>query len=150
MKNKEKRTFLALFYVSMMIMSIIPLGISILGSISSDPPSSGDWIVEDVTTISGQTITMNGSIVVTNGGSLSVSGSTIILAGFDGGVAGGEWNITVNKGGSLTLTNSHLTTDDASYHSYLYFNGSDLTITSTSIERFTFDSSINIIGRSAT
>ena len=53
------------------------------------------------------------------------------------------------NGGSLSITNSKLTTDDPSYVSNLLFNGSSLTIDGTTFEHFSHVSAIRILGGDA-
>ncbi|MFW9905537.1 MAG: right-handed parallel beta-helix repeat-containing protein, partial [Candidatus Thorarchaeota archaeon] len=102
--------------------------------------------MDDTSTVSGQTLVMNGSIVITTTGSLTITDSIIIFAGNAGAVSSGDWNITVNSGGSLSITNSKLTTDDPSYRSNLRFNGSSLTIEKATFEYFSYGSAIHILG----
>jgi parallel beta-helix repeat protein len=149
LKKIDKNQFLQLCIIFSLFLNVILLSVSFPNKISSDPPVTGDWIVDDTSTVSGQTLVMNGSIVIAATGSLTVTDSTIIFAGNAGAVSNGDWNITVNDGGSLSITNSKLTTDDPSYTSNLRFNGSSLTIEGTTFEHFSYGSAIHILGGEA-
>lgn len=146
MRIKEKKQILQLIILSCLLFNIVSWGISIPNSISSTPPASGDWIINDVSTVSGQTLVMNGSIVVGETGELTIADSTIIFAGNTGTVGNGDWNITVESGGSLSISNSELTTDDPSYHTFIDFNGSSLTVSDAIFNYFDYFYAIQIHG----
>lgn len=146
MRMKHKKLFLQLCMLFSLSLNLISLGISTPNSISSDPPVTGDWIVNDTSTVTGQKLVMNGSIVVNRSGSLTITDSTIIFAGNAGAVGNGEWNITVLPTGSLTITDSVITTDGVGYIYHLFAEkGSTLHIdngTFTNIGHSGFDGAI--------
>ncbi len=68
----------------------------------TSPPSSGDWVINDVTTVDGETLIINGSIIINTTGALVIRNSIIKMnVSYDG-----EHGIVVYPGGNLTVINS--------------------------------------------
>ncbi|MCK4969079.1 MAG: right-handed parallel beta-helix repeat-containing protein, partial [Thermoplasmata archaeon] len=70
------------------------------GALAVDPPASGDWVIDDVTTASGTDIVVTGNVTVARGGSLSLSDLSLLINVSEDG----EYNIDVQPGGTLTMT----------------------------------------------
>ena len=48
-------------------------------SAQTDPPTSGNWVISDTTTINGVTIILNGSLIIETSGTLNLLNSHLIL-----------------------------------------------------------------------
>jgi hypothetical protein len=70
------------------------------GALAVDPPASGDWVIDDVTTASGTDIVVTGNVTVARGGSLSLSDLSLLINVSEDGA----YNIDVQPGGTLTMT----------------------------------------------
>ncbi len=102
------------------------------------PPVSGDWIIDSSESISDASVTLNGSIVIKSGGTLTLSNVDLTFAMNDQGATDGEFNITVQDGGTLIIENDcYLTTDDPTLRSYILAeSGSSIDISDSAIDNF--------------
>jgi hypothetical protein len=86
---------------------LVLLGLCAVAAVASaqtDPPSSGDWVVNDNTVVSSKTITITGNIIVSGGGGhLQLTDVNIRFSG-----SGGHTFI-VTSSGRLTMTNGSIT-----------------------------------------
>ena len=89
--NDQSRTY---SLASLLIILTGLIGPFICGA--GPPPASGDWIIDDTTTIDTQAIVLNGNLVVEAGGSLTLNSVTLEL----NVSADGEFGITVDPGGN--------------------------------------------------
>jgi len=69
------------------------------GALGADPPATGDWVVDDTTTLTNQDIVVTGDVIVRNGGSLTLTGGSLSL----NMTAHGQHGILVENGGQLVL-----------------------------------------------
>ncbi|MGQ4895070.1 MAG: right-handed parallel beta-helix repeat-containing protein [Candidatus Njordarchaeia archaeon] len=96
--------------------------------IGTPPPSSGDWIINDITVVEGETIVLDANITVKNTGALILKNSIIKM---DVDVKG-EHNITVY--GNLTMISSTITSNDgATQYIFECADGSKIRIESSEI-----------------
>ncbi len=115
--------------IQVIILTLILLngifGISFVGinadveSISADPPASGDWEITTSEILTGSW-KLNGSIVVRSNAFLTITNAHVEFMGAtDGTLSDGEWNVTVEERGSLTIFNSTIKTDDPTFRTYI-------------------------------
>ncbi len=111
-KNKTIDNISLYIPVTLVLLIALISIILISGNSSAvNPPSQGDWIINDNTVIENQTVDIIGNITVVNGGSLTLKNVTIIMSCS----YNGEFNITIENGGTLImrdLDNSKGTTWD--------------------------------------
>ena len=73
------------------------IGATITGT---QPPASGDWVINNETVVTDEVIDFTGSVIVNSGGSLRLVNSTLkIKCNTDG-----EYGIVVNSGGAMEIT----------------------------------------------
>lgn len=69
-------------------------------------PVSGDWIIDNATTITGETIILDGNLFVNDGGSLTLDNTTLKM----NCSKDGEFGIFIKNGGAITIkSNSYIT-----------------------------------------
>ena len=97
----------------------------------TQPPSSGDWVIDDITIIKNDDIIVNGSIIINNGGALILENSTIRMnLNYPG-----QYKITVNSGGNLTIDNSKITAfNTTNYYTIEVLSGAVFSTNSSTIE----------------
>ncbi len=85
------------------------------------PPVTGDWIISGNESLSDTALLMKGSIYIQSGGSLELDNVDLTFAIDAEGAVNGEFNLTVEEGGTLQIINSSITTDHESKYTYLEF-----------------------------
>ncbi len=96
--------------------------------ISSAPPVSGDWIIDEKTIIKDDTLIVNGSIIVTSTGELILLNSEIYM-NLD---SDGQYRIDVY--GNITIVESKITAYNTEYNYYIrVFYGAKLHIENSEI-----------------
>jgi len=103
---------LSVFIIVIVFFSILLVAPQTPATADSEPPEFGDWIINENTTVTGETIVVNG-IIVENGSRLILDDCVLKI---DWGVAGYN-GIKVETGGELYVYNSTIT----SYQSYQYY-----------------------------
>ena len=92
------------------------------------PPASGNWTINDVTVVEGETLIINGSIIVNTSGALILKNTTIYM----NLTANGEHWIDVY--GNLTMIDSTITAYNTSNKYFIRaFNGSKIRIEDSEI-----------------
>lgn len=76
------------------------LALALTASAQTNPPASGDWTINDVTTISNQAVLIKGSVNVNGGGRLTLDNVALSVQPSNEGSNG----LTVNSNGRLTMT----------------------------------------------
>ncbi|MFX0022740.1 MAG: right-handed parallel beta-helix repeat-containing protein [Candidatus Hermodarchaeota archaeon] len=98
-------------------------GTSILSSFSSnssDPPTIGDWIINDYELRQNEVLNLNGSIIIEENGYLNLSSIDLTFQMKAQGVVNGSFNITVLDGGTLTVeSGSKVSTDDPKFLTWI-------------------------------
>ena len=92
--------------VTILALYLAMLGAMLAMSVSAgDPPSSGDWIIDDTTTLAGTDITVRGNITVQSGGTLTLIDLDLLVDL----PHTGAYAIEIKAGGSINL--DHVTVD---------------------------------------
>jgi hypothetical protein len=68
-------------------------------SAQTDPPYSGDWVIADQTSLSGQALLVTGNVIVTRGGSLNLTNVDLRMDS----TMPGEFGVIVQAGGRLSI-----------------------------------------------
>jgi parallel beta-helix repeat protein len=91
-------------------------------------PSNGDWVVDSETRMENEDLTLNGNLVIQSGGNLTLSNVILRMnCSYDG-----EYNITVEIGGHLTIkSNSTVTAVNSSHAWCLKARGATLNLFSS-------------------
>jgi len=110
--NISKKVVVVVIIIAFMLLLSNPVVAQ--GEVSgTSPPSTGDWIISDTTYVFNETIILNGSLIVTSDANLTLDHVTLLFnCSYDG-----EFNITVQSGGSLNITYSTISSVDI----YRYF-----------------------------
>lgn len=119
---------------SALIISILLLGMLFASTptpatADSEPPEWGDWVIKENTTVTGETIVVNG-VIVENGSALTLDNCVLKI---DWGVTGYN-GIKVEAGGELYVYNSTITANK-SYQYYRFDVYGKLRIEKTDISR---------------
>ena len=96
--------------------TLVALGATVVAQ--TDPPSSGDWIVED-NTFWGSDLTLAANITVNNSGALKLDNMTLTMDSSIDGLL----TIYVEAGSSLELANVNLKASDADAHYWFEARG---------------------------
>lgn len=84
------------------------------------PPSSGSWIIDELTVVENREILLNGSIRILSNGNLTLDNVTLRM----NSDSGNNYNVTVYNNGALyTKNNATITAYDTQYH--WYFSAAD-------------------------
>ena len=87
---------------TVLFLGLLALALGVVASLAlaqTPPPTIGDWVVKDDTTIEGRTVTLSGNLTVADGGHLTFVDVTLIM----NSSIPGRFNITVESGGWLEL-----------------------------------------------
>lgn len=84
-----------------------------LSSGDNGPPEWGNWVIDEDTTVTGETIVVHGDVIVKNGSSLTLDNCVLMI---DSKVPGHN-GIEVEAGGELYVYNTTIT----AYQSYQYY-----------------------------
>jgi len=91
------------------------------------PPASGDWVVDSVTTVQNEDVTLNGDLLIQNGGVLTLDDCTLVIHS----TSNGEFGIYVNgsNGGALNLYHTMIKANEhANGYRFEVFDNADLDI----------------------
>jgi hypothetical protein len=105
---KQINIKLALLLVAgVLALSLMVLSGSALGTITGDqPPASGDWVIDNPTTVRGEMITVYGNLTIND--ILTIDASTITMNLTEEGAT----KVNVTSTGNLKMTGSTITSDD--------------------------------------
>lgn len=80
-------------------------------------PETGDWTINNATTVKDEVIVLSGNLLVNDGGSLTLDNATLKM----NCTTDGQYGITVKSGGGLTIQGgSHITNNGAgNYHLWI-------------------------------
>ncbi len=107
---------LFIFLVTAIVVPLNWLPNSQAAIVGVQPPADGDWVIDENTTVTDETVVLNGNLVVTNSSKLSLVDSTIKL----NCTADGDYGIMVGDGSSLEASNTIFTRNgDHAYTFYL-------------------------------
>jgi len=110
----------------MMIVSALLLTVA---AAYTPPPANGDWTVSDVTSISGQTITLNGNLYIKANGRLELNDSTLKM----NCASDGQYMIKVEERGELVLNGTTVTCTNTNWRYKFQIYGK-ATVTNSIIE----------------
>ncbi|UCC93957.1 MAG: hypothetical protein JSW25_04640, partial [Thermoplasmata archaeon] len=123
--NRHLRLF------SMMAMAIILMGLAIMalllipgalgGTIVGDqPPATGDWVINQDTTVTGSVVTVKGNVIVN--GNLTLWSSSVLIEG----AADGSIGINVTPGGRLSANDSNIVSSNGRPYYFRVYDEMDL------------------------
>jgi parallel beta-helix repeat protein len=92
-------------------------------------PEQGDWIINDATVATGETIEFTGMIIIEDGGSLTLNDVDLKFKSSTHGKCG----ITVKKGGSFITDGGSITKSGTGNYSFRGFSGATVTLVDTTI-----------------
>lgn len=93
------------------------------GTGQTPPPASGDWSITDSTTISNQTINLDGNLVVKSGGRLILDNVVLKM----NCASNGQYMIKVESGGGLVLNGTTVTCPtDGLYYKFQIYGDADI------------------------
>ncbi|MEW6070252.1 MAG: right-handed parallel beta-helix repeat-containing protein, partial [Candidatus Thermoplasmatota archaeon] len=107
---------LAIFLLTSLLFSIFPLSQT---ARASEPPPWGDWVVENNTTVTNETIIVHGDVIVKSGGTLTLINCVLKIDSPIPGLNG----IEVEKGGGLCVYDTIITSNGASQYYYFEVYG---------------------------
>lgn len=121
-------------YVAIALMIIIAFKVIVDSSVAESPPkngaTSGDWIITELESRIDERIWLNGDIIIQDDGELILNNVTLIF----NCTTEGEFSLIVEKGGTLSTTNSNLSWNENDKKTYGVFVNGSVTIESTTIE----------------
>jgi hypothetical protein len=121
---------LSIFFSLVLLISLTSTNVSAT-IIGTPAPTNGDWIINNATTVTDETIIMDGDIIVNDGGSLVLDGTTIKM----NCSTDGQYGITVKKGGTFTIKDSSLITKNGSKNYFLIVHkGASFSMDDSTIE----------------
>jgi hypothetical protein len=98
--------------------------------------NNSDWIINNTTLISDQTIFLDGNLTITPSGNLTLRNTILMLNCTENGT----YHIKVESGGTLLIEKSNITTSDPKYRSYWEVGSdSDYTLINTDVSNFGWD-----------
>ena len=106
---------LFIFLVTAIVVPLNWLPNSQAAIVGVQPPADGDWVIDENTTVTDETVVLNGNLVVTNSSKLSLVDSTIKL----NCTADGDYGIMVGDGSSLEASNTIFTRNGV--HAYTFY-----------------------------
>lgn len=131
MAGRRFALFIALLFV---IMSALVPGLwttQSMAAITGDqPPASGDWVVDENTTVTNEDILLNGDLIVKGGAVLVLRDSILRL----NSTTEGEFGITVEEEATLRAFNVTFTRGDSANYTFAYEFGSHGHIEDSRIE----------------
>ena len=99
-------------------LSLLVLSGSALGSITGDqPPLSGDWVIDNPTTVRGEMITVDGNLIINDVLMIDTSTITMDLA------EDGATEVNVTSTGKLVMTGSTITSIDPNFEYFFIVIG---------------------------
>jgi len=98
---------------------LVIVAMACLTSAQTPPPSSGDWVIDDSTTITGMTVDINGSLIVNDDGQLALANVDLSFQS----VASGSVGIIVHTGGSLMINGGSVVSSNSEHYSFVVENG---------------------------
>ena len=126
----KKSKFVILICVLGIILSIFTLNTSST-VIGTPQPASGDWLINNTTTLKNEIIDHSSNIIVNEGGSLILDNSTLKM----NCETGGQYRITVKSGGAITIKeNSHLTRSGKANYIFIVEAGASFEMTDSKLE----------------
>jgi len=104
--------------IALLVLAATLVALAASSAAQTDPPASGNWIVQD-NTFWDEDLVMTGNITVENGGALRLDNMTLTMAGDrDGGI-----HIFVEAGSSLEVTNVNIRSSNANIHYWFECRG---------------------------
>ncbi|UCC92932.1 MAG: hypothetical protein JSW25_09750, partial [Thermoplasmata archaeon] len=98
------------------VAAVVALAVS--ATAQTDPPSSGDWVVQD-NTFWDSDLLMTGNITVNSSGALKLDNMTLTMAG----IKDGHLSIFVEAGSSLEVVNVNVRSSNSDYHYWFECRG---------------------------
>jgi len=109
---------LSLFIIMIVFFSIPLVTPKTPAVADSEPPEFGDWIINENTTVTGETIVVHGDVIVKNGSALTLDYCTLKINS-----PLGRNGIEVEKGGELYVYNTTITSNNDLQYYYFDVSG---------------------------
>ena len=104
---------LSVFIIMIVFFSMLLVASQTPATADSEPPEWGDWVIDEDTTVTGETIVVHGDVIVKNGSALTLENCVLKI---DSKIAG-QNGIEVEAGGELYVYNTTIT----DYKPYQYY-----------------------------
>ena len=127
---ERKKEHLIILCALGLLVALFPIniGATVIGTTA---PASGDWVINNATVVTGETIEMTGSIIINDGGSLVLNGATIKM----NCTTEGQYGITVKGNGAMTISGgSHITRAGSANYYFMAEEGASFSMTGSKLE----------------